>query len=175
MATFTPTARPPTVDQANTELVRRGLRMSTVFGARRHEQFPDGLPWTCTLRYKRRRMTIVYYTHPGFQEEPTVAEVLTSLFEDAWRFQHVRDFVEFCAAFGYDRDGRRSEWAYTACGDAAARLRHLMHDDYPGSAVALSGIRPIVQRPNGEQPAVPLIASPSEAKISTLPLGQVRM
>jgi hypothetical protein len=141
-------------DQPNTELVRRGLRMSTVFGARGHEHFPDDLPWTCTLHYERRRMTVAYYTNSELQEEPTVTEVLASLFEDAWRFHHVQDFVEFCARFGYERDSRRSEWAYVACGDAAARLRHLLHDDYAGIAVALADIRRTAHRSSGQQSAV---------------------
>ncbi len=67
------------IERANAELERRGVSMSMVFGARHREHFPDGLPWTCTLRYARRRMTIAYYTQPGLEQEPTVAEVLASL------------------------------------------------------------------------------------------------
>jgi hypothetical protein len=155
-------------DHPELELVRRGLRMSTVFGARRRQHFPDGLPWTCTLRYERRRMVIAYYTQPGLQEEPTVAEVLASLLEDVWRFQHVHDFVEFCATFGYERDALRSEWAYVACGDAAARLRHLLRDHYAGKAVPLAGTQRMPHRPNSQQPAV----FPSGVKARILRLGQ---
>jgi hypothetical protein len=128
------------IDRANRELVRLGLRMSTVFGARHGERFPDGLPWTCTLRYERRRMTIAYYTHPGFEQEPTAAEVLASLLQDGRDYEHVQDFVGFCDAFSYERDNRRSEWTYAACGDAAAGLRHLLADGYPMMAVAVAEI-----------------------------------
>ncbi len=131
------------LDEADRELVRRGLRMSAVFGVRRHEHFVDGLPWTCTLRYQRRRMTIGYYSDFSLQQEPTAAEVLVSLFQDAWRFQQVRDFVEFCGTFNYRRDSRRSEWTYAACRDAALRLQRLFDEDYLTMAVLLGGIRSI--------------------------------
>ena len=130
----------PAIDRANRELVRRGLRMSMVFGARHGEHFPDGLPWTCTLRYARRRMTIAYYTQPDLEREPTVAEVMASLFADARGYEEAEDFVEFCAAFNYERDRRRSEWTYVACADATARLRDLLRDDYPGIAVVVADI-----------------------------------
>lgn len=97
-------------------------------------------------------------------------KVLASLFEDAWRFQHAGDFVEFCDIFAYDRDGRRSEWAYAACGDVAARLRYLFQDDYAGVAVVLRDIRPVAHQPNGQQSALCL----PEAKALTLPPRQER-
>jgi hypothetical protein len=128
------------IDRANRQLVRLGLHMSTVFGARHRERFPDGLPWTCTLRYERRRMTIAYYTHPRFEQEPTAAEVLASLLKDGRDYEHVHDFVEFCDVFGYPRDRRRSEWIYGACGDAAAGLRHLLGDGYTRMAAAVAEI-----------------------------------
>ncbi len=148
------------VDDAMRELAQRGLCMSTVFGARRNERFPDGLPWTCTLRYERRRMTTTYYTQARFEREPSVAEVLASLFEDAWRFEHAHDLIEFSGAFGHERDGRRAEWVYAACGDAAAGLRHLLDGDYRGVALALVGTRPIADRAHGQQlTAFPLTAN----------------
>jgi hypothetical protein len=128
------------IDRANRELARLGLGMSTVFGARHHERFPDGLPWTCTLRYARRRMTIAYYAHPHFEQEPTVAEVLSSLLQDSRDYEQVQDFVEFCDTFNYQRDRRRSEWTYAACGDAVAGLRHLLGDDYTRMAVTVADI-----------------------------------
>ena len=74
--------------------------MSVVFGARRHEQFPDGLPWACTLQYGRRRTTVVHYTQPGLEQPPTAVEVLASLLEDARGYEHSRSFVDFCLALG---------------------------------------------------------------------------
>jgi hypothetical protein len=128
------------IERANAELERRGVTMSMVFGARRREHFPDGLPWTCTLRYARRRMTIAYYTQPGVEQEPTVAEVLVSLFGDSREYEDADDFVGFCIAFGYPRDRRRSEWTYAARKDATRRLHHLLGDDYAVMAVVLAGI-----------------------------------
>ncbi len=128
------------IERANAELERRGVSMSMVFGARHREHFPDGLPWTCTLRYARRRMTIAYYTQPGFEQEPTAAEVLASLFGDAREYEDADDFVEFCIAFGYPRDRRRSEWTYAARKDATTRLHHLLGDDYAVMAVVLANI-----------------------------------
>jgi hypothetical protein len=129
------------IEQANAELERRGMSMSMVFGARRREHFPDGLPWTCTLRYARRRMTIAYYTQPGAEQEPTVAQVLASLFDDAREYEYADDFVEFCIAFGYPRDRRRSEWTYAAREDATRRLHHLLGDDFAVMAVLVADIR----------------------------------
>jgi hypothetical protein len=129
------------IDRANRRLARLGLHLSLVFGARHGERFPDGLPWTCTLRYRRRQMIIAYYTHPHFELEPTAAEVLASLLQDGHDYEHVQDFVEFCDAFNYQRDRRRSEWTYAACGDAAAGLRHLLGDDYTRMAVVVADIR----------------------------------
>jgi hypothetical protein len=76
-----------------------------------------------------------------------------------WRFQVVHDLIEFCATFGYERDSRRSEWAYAACGDAAAGLHRLLGGDYVEIAAALAGIHPRLHRSTRQQPTV----SPSEA------------
>ena len=129
------------IERADAQLERRGLHMSMVFGARHDEHFPDGLPWTCTLRYQRRRITIAYYTHPGLEYEPTAAEVLASLLKDASTYEHAPGFIEFCTAVGYERDRRRSEWTYVACRDAAARLHHLLAGDYAGITRLVTGIK----------------------------------
>jgi hypothetical protein len=128
------------IDRANRELARLGLRMSTVFGARHGERFPDGLPWTCTLHYERRRMAIAYYTHPLVEQEPTVAEVLASLLQDSRDYEHVLDFLEFCDAFHYQRDRWLSELTYAACGYVAVGLRHLLGDGYTRMAAAVAEI-----------------------------------
>ena len=104
--------------------------MSILFGARRHEQFPDGLPWACTLQYGRRRTTVVHYAQPGLEQQPTAVEVLASLLEDARGYEHSRSFVDFCVAFGFPRDHRRSEWTYAARRAAARKLRHVLADQY---------------------------------------------
>jgi hypothetical protein len=86
-------------------------------------------------------MTIVYYTRPRQRREPTAAEVLASLIKDANAYGHAPGFVEFCAAFGHLRDRRRSEWTYVACRDAAARLHHLLGEDYAVLAGVVLTIR----------------------------------
>ena len=131
------------LDEADKELVRRGLRMSAVFAVRCHDHFPYGLPWTCTFRYQRRRMTIGHYSDFGLQQKPTAAEVLACLLQDARLFKEVGDYVEFCDTFNYGRDSRRSEWTYAACRDAALRLQHLLGADYQTMAVLLGEILPV--------------------------------
>jgi hypothetical protein len=93
-------------------------------------------------------MTAVYYMQPGLEREPTAVEVLASLLEDVRGYEDAHDFVDFCRTFGFQRDRRRSEWTYSARGEAARNLLHVLGDEYPGVASVV---------PDGAQGALPLI------------------
>lgn len=58
----------------------------------------------------------------GHTGEPNVRDVLDSLVSDAQAYQTASSFEDFADEFGYDRDSRRAERTYLACGDLAKRL-----------------------------------------------------
>lgn len=85
-------------------------------------------PWTVTLRYGRRRLTVPFWTGSAHTEDPTAADVLACLVSDARAGE--QSFEEFCADFGYDSDSRQAHNTWKACSKLAPRVRRLLGDDF---------------------------------------------
>ncbi len=86
-------------------------------------------PWTVTLRYQRRQMTVNFWTGSALGE-PSTADVLECLFSDASGYDNARDFEDWAAEYGYDSDSRKAERIYKAVEKQTRKLRNLLGDDY---------------------------------------------
>lgn len=82
--------------------------------------------WRVTLRYMPGpggAITVPFskgYGHHG--AEPTAAEVLSCLADDAAGFENARSFEEWAEEYGYDTDSRKAERIYKACERIDAKL-----------------------------------------------------
>lgn len=91
----------------------------------------DMTHWRCTLRYRGRRMTLVFSMGSGHNgREPEVREVLSCMFLDSSGVATARDFEDWCSEYGYDPDIRGAERVYRGCVRQATALRRLLGDDY---------------------------------------------
>jgi len=85
-------------------------------------------PWTVTLRFQRRRLTVPFWTGSLITTEPTAADVLSCLCSDARGGEST--FEEFCSDFGYDTDSRKAERLYRECERSAKRVRQFLGDAF---------------------------------------------
>lgn len=91
-------------------------------------------PWTVTLRYQGRRLTVEFWQGQAHTEPPTAADVLSCLITDTDCGE--REFEEFCSDLGYDPDSRKAESTWKACAKTAVKVRRLLGDDFDEFAVA---------------------------------------
>ena len=98
------------------------------YGAPYNESFPDSHPYTVTLRYQGRRMTVPFYTGLGWTKEPTATDVMECLLSDASSAD--QDFESWASDYGYDVDGRKAEKTYRAVVTQTAKLRKLLGADF---------------------------------------------
>lgn len=84
--------------------------------------------WTVELRYRRRRMTVPFFTGQALTDEPSASDVLYCLASDASGAD--QSFEDWCADYGYDTDSRTAERTYRQVVDQTARLRRLLGDDF---------------------------------------------
>lgn len=88
-------------------------------------------PWTVTLHYKGRRLTVPFYMGYGHGgNPPTAADVLTSLLLDATSYEQFGDDVdEFTREFGYTsfRDAQR---ILKAIASQTKRLGKFLREDF---------------------------------------------
>ena len=86
-------------------------------------------PYTVTLRYQRRAMTVEFWCGSACSE-PNAATVLDCLASDASGVESSRGFEDWCGDYGYDVDSRKAERTFKACEKVARNLRRLLGDDY---------------------------------------------
>lgn len=67
-------------------------------------------PYTVTLKYDRRQMTIPFFMGPALTNEPTEEDVIPCLISDYYAADYA--FEDFCNEFGYDTDSRNAEKIY---------------------------------------------------------------
>jgi hypothetical protein len=109
--------------------------MNVEFGAPTNENFLDtkGIHfqgYTCTLRYKGRRLTTSYYMGPALCREPEVAEVLFSLISDAQSVEF-DNLIGWMRDMGYElEDYERAERIYKQCEQMSKRLQRFLGDDF---------------------------------------------
>lgn len=87
-------------------------------------------PYTVTIRYRGRQMTVPFYTGSAWTKEPDAADVLSCLCSDATSVENARDFAEWCNEFGYDVDSRRAYRTWQECKRNATKVRRLLGDDF---------------------------------------------
>lgn len=80
----------------------------------------DSNPYTVTLKYGSKRLTVPFFQGRGIKRDPTPADVLYCLCTDARA--GLMTFEEFCSDFGYDPDSRKAEKTWKACEKLAPRL-----------------------------------------------------
>lgn len=85
-------------------------------------------PWTVTLKYQGRRMTVPFWTGQAITDDPTAKDVLECLLSDSESGD--MDFEEFCSDLGYDSDSRTAERTWKQCQRINKRLHRLLGDDY---------------------------------------------
>lgn len=89
-------------------------------------------PWTVTLHYQGRRMTVPFWTGSGWTREPTASDVLECLLSDASSADE--SFDEWCANYGESTDSRKAERNYKQVQAQTAKLRRLLGEDYEEAA-----------------------------------------
>ena len=92
-------------------------------------------PWTVALKYKGRRLTVPFYMGHGHGgRQPTAAEVLETLANDAETYENVEDVDEFAAEIGYsasEPDERRKAYRiYVGVERNTRKLRQFLDEDY---------------------------------------------
>lgn len=118
----------------NDAVTAAGVTMTVQSGAPWSESTHDMTGWTVTLTFKGRTMTTPYYMGKGHDgNEPTIAEVLHSLFVDAsCAYDTLDDYVgEFLSLDEQTHeaiaDARRTWKAYIA---SAKKTRRLLGQDF---------------------------------------------
>lgn len=81
--------------------------------------------WNATLTYEGREIETKFHTGLGFTTEPTVDDVLHSLFIDG-RASEYDNFEDWASDFGYDTDSRRAEQTYNSCLENGIKVRTLL-------------------------------------------------
>lgn len=112
------------------------VRATVTYGAK--GPAPEGMAdmhhWTVTLRRKGRQLTVQYHTGYGLTEDPTAADVLSSLVLDVEAGE--QDFESFCAGFGYGVDSRQVYATWQSCVKWAPRVRRFLGDAFDDYARA---------------------------------------
>jgi hypothetical protein len=85
--------------------------------------------YKCTLRFRTRRMIVIFSQGPAIDHEPTLIDVLDCLASDAAGVENGVSFEDWCADYGYDTDSRKAERIYKACEREAEKLRNLLGDN----------------------------------------------
>lgn len=85
-------------------------------------------PYTVTLRYQRRQLTVAFFMGPAHTREPTAQDVLYCLLTDSYASDET--FESWASDYGYNPDSRKAERVYQACKRNTAGLRRLLGDDF---------------------------------------------
>ena len=95
----------------------------------------DAHPYTVTLRYKGRRMTVNFWCGSGWTREPNAADVLECVISDSVSFSDDGggSFEEWCSDLGMDTGSRKAERTYRQCERQAEALKRFLLDDFCGA------------------------------------------
>jgi hypothetical protein len=110
------------------------LTLAHVADEEREEDYPGGTHYRATLRRrvggKRRSISTPFSVGSAWTEEPTAADVLSSLLLDSSGVTQTADFEEWAADYGYDADSRKAEAVYRACCKVYERLTRFLGDEF---------------------------------------------
>ncbi len=111
------------------ELIREhNVRATSEYGAPENPEFKNSHPYTVTLKYQRRQMTVPFYMGYAHTNEPAAEDVLECLLSDSDVENY--EFEEWAANLGYDSDSRRAERIYTQSQRQTKRLRTFLGNDF---------------------------------------------
>lgn len=86
-------------------------------------------PWTAEIRYKRRKMTIPFWTG-SLAGEPETWDVAYCLLSDAQCVHWGESFEDFCSNLGYDSDSMKAHATYQQVIKQTESLKRIMGDDF---------------------------------------------
>lgn len=92
--------------------------------------------YTVTLHYKNRKLVTPFFTGKGWKEDPTAADVLSSLISDAETVEHATTFEEWANELGYDIDSRKAEQTYKLVKRSAAKTKSFLRNEFEEFAEA---------------------------------------
>ena len=107
-----------------------GLTAEISYGAPFQDDWPDAHPYTVTLHYQQRAMTVPFYTGPAWDREPKLDDVMECLRSDALGVINTSSFEDWADELGFDTDSRRAERTYRQVQRQTDELRQLLGDDF---------------------------------------------
>lgn len=95
--------------------------------------FADGSNgWDCTVRRQRRAFRVTMWMGPALKGEPSIADVLECVLDDAAGVEQAQSFEEWAREFGFSNDEPdRGREVYDACVRQTAALRVWLRDELP--------------------------------------------
>ncbi len=113
-----------------TRAVDGGLTAEISYGAPFRDDWPDAHPYTVTLRYQQRAMTVPFYAGPAWSREPELDDVMDCLCSDALCVINTSSFEDWANELGFDSESRRAERTYQQVQQQTQDLRQLLGDDF---------------------------------------------
>ena len=86
-------------------------------------------PWTVTLRYQGRQMTVPFWTGIALGE-PTTSDVVSCLAMDSSGYENARSFEEWASEYGYDTDSRKAEKTFKQVEKQTEKFKRLLNSEY---------------------------------------------
>jgi hypothetical protein len=87
-------------------------------------------PWTAEVRYKRRKMTVNYWTGPLYPGEPTTKDVAYCLLADAQCLEYTQSFEEWCNDLCMDTDSLKAYRTYQQVIKQTDSLKRVLGSDF---------------------------------------------
>lgn len=109
-----------------TRYANDGLSAEVNYGAPFRDDWRDANPYTITIRYQRRAMTVPFYTGPGWSREPELEDALECFCADALGVINASCFEEWADELGFDGDSRGAEATYRQVQHQTEELRRLL-------------------------------------------------
>ena len=79
------------------------------------------------LSYNKKSMTISYYTGCGWERDPNLEDILSTLLTDATYYDY--SFYEFASELGYDPDSRKAEKIYKETQKQTEKLNRIFSEE----------------------------------------------
>jgi hypothetical protein len=110
----------------------KNLKMDVTYGVNKDwnkldEWQQKAHPYTVTLKYDRKQMTVPFFMGSALSHEPTLEDVMPCLLSDLSLSDY--DFEGFCHEFGYDEDSRKAYKTFQAVQKNGKKLEKLLGDD----------------------------------------------
>lgn len=96
---------------------------------------PDGLMndlafhYKCRIQQYRRGFTLYFSQGSGHTAEPTLADVLSCIADDAAGYENAGSFEDWAAELGFDTDSRKAEKIYRTTKRQSEQLKRVIGAD----------------------------------------------